>query len=212
MIAFTRDYQDQETDETQAPQPAWHAGFLGLLPQIRERLRFGFRRLPAYERAEAMAEAIAATALAYARLHARGKAAVAFATTLAEYAIRQYFSGRRIGSRLNIDDVSSGYSQRQRGHRVISLDRRDPSGAWKEALVEDRGATPAELAASRIDLDDWFAQLPRPKSRVAQTLATGESTQETARRFHLTPGRVSQLRRELETDWREFQGEVLCCA
>lgn len=211
MFAFAYDDQEQE-QESESSEPAWHAGFLALLPQIRQRLRFAFRGLPPYERPEAMAEAIAAIALAYARLHARGNTAVGFATTLAEYAVRQYFAGRRVGSRLNVDDVSSAYSQRQRGFRVTSLDRRDPSGAWKEVLVEDRRATPAELAASRIDLDDWFAQLARPRSRIAQTLATGESTQETARRFNLTPGRVSQLRRELETDWREFQGDALCCA
>lgn len=208
MIAFARDYQEQET---QTPEPAWHAGFLALLPQIHERLRFGFRKLPAHERAEALAEAIAAIALAYARLHARGKAEVGFATPLAEFAVRQYFAGRRVGSRLNVDDVTSPYAQRLRGHRVASLDRRGPSGAWKEILVEDRRTTPAELAASRIDLEDWFVQLPRPKRRIAQTLATGESTQETARRFNVTPGRVSQLRRELEADWHEFQGQVLDC-
>ena len=159
-----------------------------------------------------MAEAVAATALAYARLHARGQAAVGFATTLAAYAIRQYFAGRHVGSRLNIDDVSSAYAQRQRGFRVLSLDRRDPSGAWKEVLVEDRRATPAELAASRIDLDDWFAQLPRPKSCIAQTLATGESTKETALRFNVTPGRVSQIRGELAEDWADFQGQTLAVA
>lgn len=213
MIAFADDYQlDHQEQETESPQPAWHAGFLALLPQIRERLRFGFRRLPPYERAEAMAEAVAATALAYARLHARGRAAVGFATTLAAYAIRQYFAGRRVGGRLNSDDVSSAYAQRRRGHRVVSLDRRDPSGAWKEILLEDRRTTPAELAASRIDLEDWFDQLPRSKSRIAQALASGESTHETARRHHVTPGRVSQLRRELESDWQEFQSGALCCA
>lgn len=209
MIAFAREYE--APDETEGPEPAWHAGFLALLPHIRERLRFGFRKLPADERAEAMAEAIASIAIAYARLHRRGKAAVGFATTLASYAVRQYFAGRRVGSPLNRDDVSSRYGQQQRGHRVVSLDRRDPDGAWKEVLVEDRRTTPADLAASRIDLVEWFARLPHPKRRIAKTLARGESTQETARRFQVTPGRVSQLRRELELDWREFQAQAVCC-
>lgn len=137
--------------------------------------------------------------------------AVAYGSTLAEYAVRQYFAGRRVGNRLNCDDVSSPYAQCKRGIKVRSLDRRDPSGAWREIIVEDHRSTPAEIAASRIDLDDWFSQLPKLKRGVAQTLATGESTQETARRFQMSPGRVSQIRRELETDWTEFQGEPIAC-
>lgn len=202
MIAFARAYQSDETIE-----PAWHAGFLAMLPQIREQLRFRFRGLSLADRAEAMAEAVASIAIAYARLHGQGKSGAAFPSILAKYAVRQYFAGRRVGSQLNADDVTSPYSQRQRGFRVESLDRRDPSGAWKETVVEDRRSTPADVAASRIDLDDWFGQLPRLKSGIAQTLATGETTKETARRFAVTPGRVSQLRRELEDDWHEFQGE-----
>jgi hypothetical protein len=189
MIAFYRDYRCDESTE-----PVWHAGFLAMLPQIREQLRYGFRRLPADERAEAMADAIAGIAIAYARLYQQGKAAVAFPSVLAKYTVRQYFAGRRVGSELNADDVTSRHSQRQRGFHVESLDRRDPSGAWKEVVVEDRRSTPADTAASRIDLDDWFGQLPRLKCGIAQTLATGETTKETARQFAVTPGRVLQLR------------------
>jgi hypothetical protein len=68
------------------------------------------------------------------------------------------------------------------------------------------------VAASRLDLDDWFDQLPQFKRGIAQTLATGESTGETARRFQVTAGRVSQIRRELEDDWHQYQGEPLVCA
>jgi hypothetical protein len=206
MFAFARPYSEQSS------QPAWHAGFLAILPQVREHMRFAFRRMPAAERAEAMAEAVANVAINYARLHEQGKLDVAFPTTLADYAIRQYFAGRRVGSKLNIDDVSSVYCQRQRGVQMRSLDQRNPAGEWKELVVEDRHATPAEVAASRIDLHDWFAQLPRLKRGIAQTLATGETGAETASMFGVTPGRVSQVRRELEIDWAEFHGESLACA
>lgn len=204
MIAFAR----PETTKVEA-QPAWHAGFLALLPRIRDQLRFGFRKLPSHERAEAMAEAIANIAISYAQLHERRQETVAFASTLADYAIRHYFAGRRVGCSLNKSDISSPYAQRQRGFYVKSLDQRDPTGAWKEVVVEDRRSTPAEIAASRIDLHDWFDQLTTLKRGVAQTLSTGESTQETARRFQVTPGRISQIRRELETDWAEFQGDPI---
>src|SRR5690349_7654407 len=108
MIAFAREYQE-------ATEPAWHNGLLAMLSQIREQLRFGFRKLPPDERAEAMSEAIARVTVEYAKLYEQGKQAVAFPSTLADFAIRQYFAGWRVGSRLNIDDVTSPYAQRQRG-------------------------------------------------------------------------------------------------
>jgi len=38
-------------------------------------------------------------------------------------------------------------------------------------------------------------------------LASSETTKATARKFRVSPGRISQTRRELETAWQEFQGE-----
>jgi len=42
--------------------------------------------------------------------------------------------------------------------------------------------------------------------KVAKVLATNERTSAVARRFRLSPARISQLRRELEHSWRAFQG------
>lgn len=206
MIAFARN------DSQQPTTPAWHAGFLALLPQIRHHLRFAFRHLPTCERAEAMAEAVANTAVAYARLYERGKLDVAFASSLADYAIKHYFSGRRVGVKLNANDVCSPYAQRMRGFAVKSLDQRASSGEWKETLVEDRTSGPAEIASARLDVEEWLTCMPRLKRAVAETLATGESTSATAKRFDVTPGRVSQLRKEFAESWADYQSESLACA
>jgi len=45
------------------------------------------------------------------------------------------------------------------------------------------------------------------RSDEAQELAKGETTGKTARKFGLSEWRISQLRRELEESWSEFQGE-----
>ena len=79
--------------------------------------------------------------------------------------------------------------------------------AWRTALVEDRRAGPAEIAAARIDVAAWLRTLSRRDRQIAKTLATGESTCGVARQFNLSSGRVSQLRGELEASWRGFQGE-----
>jgi hypothetical protein len=74
-------------------------------------------------------------------------------------------------------------------------------------LVEDRHAGPADTAAARIDIGEWFDSLPKHKRRIAKTLATGETTKTTARKFGVSPGRISQTRRELQQAWQEFQGD-----
>ena len=80
-------------------------------------------------------------------------------------------------------------------------------GEWKEILLEDRKAGPADTAAARIDIAAWLESLPKKKRRIAALLATGETTKRTAKKFHVSPGRISQTRRELQQAWQEFQGD-----
>jgi len=127
---------------------------------------------------------------------------------LAQYAIKQVRDGRRVGARLNVRDVSSDYAQRSKRFTVERSDHYDElNGEWREVLIEDRKAGPAETAAARVDISDWFDSLPRHKRRIAQTLAAGESTKRTAKKFGVTPGRISQMRREFQAAWAEFQRE-----
>jgi hypothetical protein len=187
---------------------ALNARFLSLLPAIREQARFAFRNERPERRQELVAETIANTFVAFVRLMNRGLENIVYVTPLSQFAIKQTRAGRHVGGRLNIRDVSSEYAQHAKRFKVGRLDRFDEQkGEWKEVLVEDHHAGPAETAAARIDIGDWFARLPRRKRRIAQTLASGETTKQAARKFHLSPGRISQMRRELQDDWRAFQGE-----
>ena len=182
--------------------------FLEMLPQIRAQARYAFRKeLPA-RRQELIAEVIANCWVAFVRLLERGLEDVIYPTPLVQYAIRQTRDGRKVGGRLNVRDVSSSYAQRRKGFRVARLDRYNQrKEEWKEVLVEDKTAGPAEIAISRIDFGTWLKSLPLAKRQVARALALGETTKRTARRFRVTPGRVSQLRRELQNSWESFQGE-----
>lgn len=211
MIAFARPspLQPLVPRPPAAPaRPAWHAGFLALLPDIRRQLRFAFRRLSGERREDAIQEALANALIAYVRLFEQGKSELAYATPLAQYAVRQVCDGRQVACRLNVCEMLSRYAQRKSGFTVSRLHRRKANdGSWCELLVEDRRCTPAELAASRIDFGAWLRRLPQRKRRIAAALASGATTGETARRFQLTAGRISQLRRELARDWRAFQGE-----
>ena len=206
MIAFAQLPRQKPAANS---QPAWHTGFMAMLPDIRRHVRFAFRRLAPDRREEAIQEALANALVAYIRLYEHGKTAVAYASPLADYAVRQVFSGRQVACPLNSYEVLSPYAQHKHGFTVSRLQRPDETeGTWKEILVEDPTCTPAELAASRLDFDAWLRRLPRHKRRVASTLAGGETTSRTAKMFKVTPGRVSQLRRELAENWDEFHGEA----
>jgi DNA-directed RNA polymerase specialized sigma subunit len=59
----------------------------------------------------------------------------------------------------------------------------------------------------RCDFSDWLKSLKRRDRRIAEVLAVGERTQNVAKRFKVSAGRVSQLRRELAESWRAFVGD-----
>jgi hypothetical protein len=179
-----------------------------LLPAIEQQAAAAFRTLPPAECEELIAEVVANAFCAYQRLVERGMANIAYATPLARYAIRQIRSGRRVGSKLNVRDTSSRYCQRANGFRVERLDVRDEiQGGWKEVVVEDKTAGPAEIAATRIDFAAWLKSLKPRTRRIAKTLAIGEPTASVSRKFGISQGRVSQLRRELQQAWLTFHGE-----
>ena len=96
----------------------------------------------------------------------------------------------------------------KKGIHVERLDQFDrETGEWREILVEDRQAGPAETAAARIDVTAWFRLLPTRSRRIAKALARGETTSDAAQTFNVTAARVSQLRQELHDSWQRFQGE-----
>jgi hypothetical protein len=191
-------------------EPDRDAKFLAMLPRIRRQAAFYLRRLPTEERAEAVQEVVASAFVSWVRLIERGKADVAYAGPLARFAARQYRHGRRVGSSVNGDDVTSDYCRQKRGLSLEQLDRIDEStGEWIELVVEDRHSTPAEVATTRIDFGAWLESLPERTKRVAEMLAMGEATSHVARIFGCSASRISQLRRELFNAWQAFQGEVV---
>jgi hypothetical protein len=194
----------QTSDRTLSP----YDDFLEILPRIHLQAKRAFACLGVEAKEELVDEVIASAFCVYKRLVDQGKDHVAHPTTLAANAIRHVRSGRCVGTRLNKADISSRYAQRLCGivmHSVDSPSYRD--GAWREILVEDPNAGPAETAAARIDVSDWLAQLGRRRSRIAEMLARGETTADVARQLDLSPGRISQLRQELKRSWISFQGD-----
>ena len=180
---------------------AWHAGFLAMLPAIRRQLRVAFRGLDPEDRAEAVQEGICNAMIAYVRLCERGKLDQAYPTPLARYAARQIRDGRKVGGKLNVKDVSSPYCQRLKRIVLERLDKYDKDEGWMEIVVEDRHASPADVVRVRLDFTAWLKILPRRDRRVALDLANGQRTTDVARKYRLSDGRISQLRKQLRLSW-----------
>ncbi len=189
-------------------RPKWHKSFLRMPPKIVSYARSAFGRLRAEAREDLVQEVVANACVAFRALWNRGKQSIAYPTVLANYAIRQVKDGRRVGNHLNVREVLSKYAQQHKGFVVERLDKFDEEeGQWQEVLIEDKTAGPADIARVRCDFSDWLKSLKRRDRRIAQSLAVGEHTQTVARRFNVSAGRVSQLRRELCDSWRQFVGD-----
>ena len=182
--------------------------FMDMLPTIYDQVRFAFRRELPERRNELIAEAIANCWVAFVKLVERDLQDVIYATPLAQFAIRQVLSGRKVGGKLNQNDITSEYAQKMKQITVERLTRYNKrKSLWLEVLVEDRHAGPAETAAARIDFGDWLGSLECKRRKIAETLADGETTSVAAATFRVSQARISQLRRELRNDWERFHGE-----
>jgi hypothetical protein len=178
--------------------------FESMLPSIRRVACYRFRHVPIWYRKDLINDVVALAFVAFARLVERGKAALAYPTVLANYAVRQVRDGRQVGASQNVNEVLSKYAQQQRGFSVESLLEPSADAEWEE-LTDDRRADPGDIAALRVDFRSWLGRLERFKRRVALRLARGDTTSDAARHFKLSPARVSQIRAELHADWDEFQ-------
>ena len=121
-----------------------------------------------------------------------------------------------------MNDIMSPLAQRRHGYIVQSLPptRRsyeDLNGdgleqrmqdVMEERLTDNTRTSPAEQAAFRIDFRAWCKTLPARERRMIRVMAQNERTKVLARRFNVTPGRISQMRQELREDWCRFVGDI----
>jgi hypothetical protein len=186
----------------------WQVLFVALLPAIHKCVLFAFRHLPQQEQEELVQESLANACVAYARLAGQGRSQRAFPTALARFAVAQVRVGRRVGTALNSRDVLSPAAQRKRHFVVHRLDQlRVQRDEWLAAVIEDHCTPVLDQVCFRIDFPQWLGSLSSRDREIARALANSYSTAEVARRYALSPGRVSQLRREFHQSWLWFHHE-----
>ena len=144
----------------------------------------------------------------FARLVERGKQEVASPTALARFAVAQFRDGRRLpaGNRRGTSCRAAPNTGSDLGSSGWS------SSTAVRSVARNRGrrqrATPAEIAACRIDFASWLKMLPRRSRKIALMLASGETTSEAAMKFGVSAARISQIRMWLRIHWDVFQAEA----
>ncbi|MEK6237722.1 MAG: hypothetical protein N2C14_23685 [Planctomycetales bacterium] len=135
--------------------PAWHARFLDMLPAIQRIASYAFRDFDEEAREDMTAETVANCMVAFLNLLERGLQGRAYPSALAWYAVRQVREGRKVGSLRNCKDVSSEYSQRQKGFGMERFGwNTKHAGRWVELVAEDHRTPVPEQAAFRMDFPE----------------------------------------------------------
>jgi len=145
----------------------------------------------------------------FVRLHRQGKDPAQFVGALAAYAAKPVRSGRRLCGQEHPKDVMSPFAQHRRGFSVGRLpDFETLSENPLRTALADNTRTPVDQQVCfRLDFPAWLRSLSQRDRRVVEDLMLGERTLDVARRHGLSPGRVSQLRREFMDGWLAFCGE-----
>jgi hypothetical protein len=195
---------------------------LDIMPRIESQARVYFRGIKcSVKKADCIAEVVAIAWKWFCRLMKRGKDATQFVGALAALAARAVWSGRRACGKERANDVLSPVAQRRHGFVVLSLPSPrqahealyDVGGQRMRDLMEERLADntvtpPPEQAAFRIDFPVWLKTLTARERRIIRAMMLNERTKELSSKFEISPGRVSQMRREFQNDWRHFVGDV----
>ena len=190
------------------------AAFLRILPRIRTHARVWSRHVACPGlREDFVCEAVALAWRSFLRLAERGRDATQFASALASLAVRAVRSGRRLFGQQRSRDAMSPSAQRRHGFLVEELLRpavherlrHEPLGQRRQDAFEERlrdnAQTPVpEQVVFRCDFPTWLLTLSRRNRTVVAELVAGEGTGDVARKFGLSPGRVSQLRRQFQGD------------
>jgi hypothetical protein len=184
------------------------AAFLAqVLPRVLAHGRVYFRHVRSTElKEEHIAEMVALCWKWHLRLAERGKDSTRFPTALATFAARAVRSGRRLAGMDRSKDVLSPLAQQRRGFAVGKL----PEGSTlngsplEEALADNTQSPVVEQVCFRLDFPAWRVTHAERDRRLLDDLMLGERTLDVAGKYGLSPGRVSQLRRELHDDWEHF--------
>ena len=65
-----------------------------------------------------------------------------------------------------------------------------------------------DQAAFRIDFKEWLRTLSSRERKIVRAMLRDERTLDLSRQFDLSPGRISQMRKEFAESWTEYCDEA----
>ncbi|MGE3978923.1 MAG: helix-turn-helix domain-containing protein [Nitrospira sp.] len=184
-----------------------HSNFLAALPRIALHARISFRQIRCSEtKSDCISEVTSLCWKWWLRILHLGKDPSTFVSTIADYAVRAVRSGRRLCGTEKAKDVLSPSAQRRHNFTVQRLpDFATLTGnELTEALHDNTRSSVPDQVQFRMDFPAWLVTHTARNRKIVVEMAKGERTQVLARKFGVSPARVSQLRRELHEGWQKF--------
>ena len=195
-----------------------------VLPRVEAHGRIYFRHVKCPDRKEELLAEMCGLAWKwFVGLVQKDKNVLDFVSALANYAARAVNSGRRVCGHERKKEVLSPVARRLHGFVVEALPQAtstsheclyaSPHGqalldAFEERLHDNTITPPPDQAAFRIDFPAWRLTHSERDRRLIDTLMLGGRTKDVSRLFGLSPGRISQKRRQFLQDWTRFCGEA----
>jgi hypothetical protein len=193
--------------------------FVALLPRILPQLKKGCRIVRcAASRDDFIAEALGLCWKMFRRAMAKGKDVASFIITMAKYAARAVRCGRTVCGQQKAKDVLSLTAKLTHGVVVEQfgsgsshyeelygeVDGQKRRDLLDEVLAENIVTAVPDQVAFRIDWPRFMASRPERDQKIMAYLANGSTNLEAAKKFNVSPGRVSQLRRAWCEEWQMF--------
>ena len=190
-----------------APRRRWQKLFLAMLPAIIKHAKIAFRHVRGQDRQDKIQETVANALVAFRRLVQLKKTDLAYPSVLARYAVAQIKDGRLVGGNMNCKDVSSPYCQRVKSIVMERLDHYDPTEQeWSRRSLSRTRRPARRNRPPPASTSAMVGTLNRRDRRVAEFLANGETTTRAAKRFKVSAGRISQLRKRAGRELGRFIG------
>jgi hypothetical protein len=207
------------TITTMVNEPTLQSKFEALLPRIIDCLRKACWRLRCAEsRADFIAEGVGLCWKWFCRAVAKGKDVASFVTAMAKLAARAVQYGRTVCGQQKAKDVMSLTAKRKHGVVVerfgsgqihfqtasSGVGHQHKEILFEDALAENTVTSIPQQVMFRVDWPRFVEKQSHRDQQLMEFLAAGNSNQDAATKFGLTPGRVSQLRRSWCEAWQEF--------
>jgi hypothetical protein len=181
--------------------------FLAILPRIQTHAGIYFRHVSdPQRRADLIAEVVGLSWRWFLELARRGKDATQFSTALASFAAKAVRTGRRVCGQERAKDVLSSVAQQRHGFSVGKLPDFSvlSENPLVEALTDNTQSPVPDQVQFRCDFPAWRRTRTKRDRRIIGSMMAGEGTRCLSRQFGMSPSRISQLRQEFKTDWRNF--------